>query len=69
MMFAGFRFEKIDTLFAECDGHLHRLFTERQLLGRGEKVGDHPKFSEGLIGVLNFSAHKSLFLSASIRHQ
>jgi len=67
VVFARLVLEEFDAALAERDGHLHTIFTEDQIFRTRQKVRYNPEFSERLIGVSDFLAHRSAFLSANSR--
>jgi len=60
-----FALEEFDAALAQCNGHLHALFPEYQILRGREKIRNDPESPEGFVRVLDFLAHRFASPSAS----
>ena len=61
--------EEFDAAFAQRDGDLDTLFAKHQVLRSRQEIRYDSKVSEGFVGVFDFRAHRSVFLSASSPRQ
>ena len=61
--------KKIDAPLAQGNSDLDAFISKDQVFRPGQEVGNDREVSEGLVRVIDFLAHKSVFLSANNRRQ
>lgn len=65
----GFALEELDASFGKGDCDLYPFVAQYQLLGLRKKVRDDFQFSQRLVRVADFRAHRFVCLCASSRRQ
>lgn len=64
----GFAFEELDAAFGKGNGDFYPLVAQYQVLRLGKKVRNDLQFSQGLVRVSDFRAHKFVCPFAYHRH-